>query len=125
MTIKEAILRSLEDLQKILTHNEIYEHIIDKNYYNFGDAKTPASTISALLGDFIRKNDQRVKRIKGEKSTYLYYLSKFGNHLKEKLPLAQPMNMTELPEYLEYRDKMLIKLNDIPQSSNLLASDNT
>lgn len=81
MTIKEAILKSLEDLQKILTHNEIYEHIINKNYYNFGDAKTPASTISALLGDFIRKNDQRVKRIKGEKSTYLYYLSKFEQDL--------------------------------------------
>lgn len=47
MTIKEAILKSLEDLQKILTHNEIYEHIINKDYYNFGDAKTPASTISA------------------------------------------------------------------------------
>ena len=47
------------------------------------------------------------------------------NHLKEKLPLAQPMNMTELPAYFEYRDKMLLKLNDIPQSSNLLASDNT
>lgn len=77
MTIKEAILKSLEDLQKLLTHNEIYEHIIVKNYYNFGDAKTPSSTISALLGDFIRKNDERVKRIKGEKSTYLYYLAKF------------------------------------------------
>ncbi|MBK8827733.1 MAG: M23 family metallopeptidase [Saprospiraceae bacterium] len=47
------------------------------------------------------------------------------NHLKEKLPLAQPMNMTELPAYFEYRDKMLLKLNDIPQSNNLLASDNT
>ena len=81
MTIKEAILKSLEDLQKLLTHNEIYEHIISKNYYHFGDAKTPASTISALLGDFIRKNDQRVKRIKGEKSTYLYYLSKFEQDL--------------------------------------------
>jgi len=76
MTIKEAILKSLEDLHKLLTHNEIYEHIMSQKYYDFGDAKTPASTISALLGDFIRKNDQRVKRIKGEKSTYLYYLAK-------------------------------------------------
>lgn len=81
MTIKEAILKSLEDLQKSLTHNEIYEHIISKNYYDFGDAKTPSSTISALLGDFIRKNDERVKRIKGEKSTYLYYLAKFEQDL--------------------------------------------
>ncbi len=81
MTIKEAILKSLEDLQKLSTHNEIYDYIISKNYYDFGDAKTPSSTISALLGDFIRKNDERVKRIKGEKSTYLYYLAKFEQDL--------------------------------------------
>lgn len=81
MTIKEAILKSLEDLKKLSTHNEIYDYIISKNYYNFGDAKTPSSTISALLGDFIRKNDERVKRIKGEKSTYLYYLAKFEQDL--------------------------------------------
>ena len=81
MTIKEAILKSLEDLQRLLTHNEIHEHIINQNYYNFGDAKTPAATISALLGDFIRKNDQRVKRIKGDKATYLYYLAKFEQDL--------------------------------------------
>lgn len=35
------------------------------------------------------------------------------NHLKEKLPTAQPMNMTELPAYFEYRDQMLLKLNQI------------
>lgn len=76
MTVKEAILKSLEDLHKLLTHNEIYEHILSQKYYDFVDAKTPA-----LLGDFIRKNDQRVKRIKGEKSTYLYYLAKFEQDL--------------------------------------------
>jgi len=81
MTIKEAILKSLEDLHKLLTHNEIYEHIVNHKYYDFGEAKTPASTISALLGDFIRKNDTRVKRIKGKQSQYLYYLAKFEQDL--------------------------------------------
>ena len=99
MTIKEAILKSLEDLHKLSTHNEVYTHVIKKEYYNFGDAKTPASTISALLGDFIRKNDQRVKRIKSTKSTYLYYLAKFEedfdinkvtSSLAEKSELKQP-----------------------------------
>jgi murein DD-endopeptidase MepM/ murein hydrolase activator NlpD len=33
------------------------------------------------------------------------------NHLKEKLPAALPMNMTELPTYFEHRDKLLFKLN--------------
>ncbi len=32
MTIKEATLKSLEDLQSLSTHNEIYRHIIDKKY---------------------------------------------------------------------------------------------
>lgn len=81
MTIKEAILKSLEDLHKLLNHNDIYEHIINQGYYNFGDAKTPASTISALLGDFIRKSDTRVKRIKGKQSQYFYYLAKFEQDL--------------------------------------------
>jgi len=40
------------------------------------------------------------------------------NHLKEKLPSAKPMNMTELPSYFEYRDKMLLKLNDIKSTHN-------
>jgi len=81
MTIKEAILKSLEDLHKLLNHNDIYEHIINQGYYNFGDAKTPTATISALLGDFIRKSDTRVKRIKGKQSQYFYYLAKFEQDL--------------------------------------------
>ncbi|MGB5868316.1 MAG: hypothetical protein WBG69_10640 [Arcobacteraceae bacterium] len=81
MTIKEAILKSLEDLHKLSSHNEIYDNIISQKYYDFKDAKTPTATISALLGDFIRKNDQRVKRINGEKSTYLYYLAIYEQDL--------------------------------------------
>lgn len=114
MTIKEAILKSLEDLKKLLTHNEIYEHIINQNYYNFGDAKTPASTVSALLGDFIRNNDQRVKRIKGDKSTYLYYLAKFeqdlnineiASNISEK---SEPKKLKKNQTYLERDLHMLL-----------------
>lgn len=48
------------------------------------------------------------------------------NHLKEKLPVAQPMNMTELPKYFEFRDKMLLKLNGINDSNNIgIAANNT
>jgi len=76
MTIKEAILKSLEDLTNPITHKNIYENIRSMNYYNFGDAKTPEATISARLGGFIRNGDTRVKRIKGDGNYYLYYLSK-------------------------------------------------
>jgi hypothetical protein len=70
MTIKEAILKSLDDLKNKVNNSEIYEHIIRQDYYSFGNAKTPKSTISAQLGDFIRKNDSRVKRIKGKSGIF-------------------------------------------------------
>ncbi len=54
----------------------VYNHIVDSKYYDFGGAKTPGSTISAVLGDFIRNGDTRVKRIKQDGGTYTYYLTK-------------------------------------------------
>lgn len=75
MTIKEAILKSLDDINTLTKYSEICEHIINNGYYDFGAAKTPDATISALLGDFIRNGDTRVKRIK-QGGSYLYYLTK-------------------------------------------------
>ena len=93
MTIKEAILKSLEDLRQVSSHWDVYHHIIEKQYYNFTKAKTPESTISAQLGDFIRTNDTRVKRIKGEGGTYLYYLSKYEQDLAlENIPFSESKN---------------------------------
>lgn len=76
MTIKEAILKSLEDLVDGGMSFEIYQHIVQKGYYEFINGKTPAATVSALLGDFITKGDNRVKRIKNSKNIYRYYLAK-------------------------------------------------
>ncbi|MFK5977106.1 MAG: hypothetical protein QM493_11435 [Sulfurovum sp.] len=76
MTIKEAILKSLEELKQLVTHNDVYNNIITKKYYHWEDNQTPKQTVSALLGDFIRKNDTRVKRTKGKGGTYFYYLAK-------------------------------------------------
>lgn len=76
MTIKEAILKSLDGINGLSNYMEVYNHIVAKNYYDFGTAKTPSATISALLGDFIRSGDTRVKRIKQENGSYAYYLTK-------------------------------------------------
>ena len=76
MTIKEAILKSLDEINDLTTYMDVHNHIVKNSYYDFGTAKTPASTISALLGDFIRNGDTRVKRIKQEGGTYAYYLRK-------------------------------------------------
>lgn len=76
MTIKEAILKSLDDINGLTNYMEVYDHIIKNSYYDFAAAKTPSATISALLGDFIRTGDSRVKRIKQQGGTYSYYLTK-------------------------------------------------
>lgn len=81
MTIKEAILQSLEDIKVLANSTEVYQHIVNKAYYSFDVAKTPASTVSALLGDFIRKKDSRVKRIKGSGGVFLYYLTKYEQEI--------------------------------------------
>lgn len=76
MTLKEAVLKSLEDINDITNYLAVYNHIVNKKYYDFGAAKTPSATISAVLGDFIRNGDSRVKRIKQFGGTYSYYLTK-------------------------------------------------
>jgi len=74
MTIKEAILKSLEDLIFPQSYIEITDYILKKGYSKFA-GETPHSTVSALCGDFIRNGDTRVRRIK-EKGAYFYYLAK-------------------------------------------------
>jgi uncharacterized protein len=76
MTQKEAVLKSLEELQDVTNYLEVYNHIVKHNYADFGASKTPSSTVSAILGDFIRNGDSRVKRIKLNGGTYNYYLTK-------------------------------------------------
>lgn len=75
MTIKEAILKSLDDIQALANYLEIYNHIIERKYYGFG-SKTPITTVSSILGDLIRDGDSRIKRIRRPGETYLYYLTK-------------------------------------------------
>lgn len=75
MTIKEAILKSLEDIGELTNYTEVTNHITTNSYYDFKDAKTPQATVSALLGDFVRLGDTRVKRIK-KSGAYFYYLTK-------------------------------------------------
>jgi hypothetical protein len=76
MTIKEACLQSLSDLKRVAHSKEIYQHMVSRGYYDFKNARTPASTVSALLGDFVRNGDDRVKRISGKGGTFTYYLTK-------------------------------------------------
>lgn len=82
MTLKEAILKALEDLEKPVGSGALYEYLLDKQYWPpLNDHKTPRSSVAAALGDFIRNKDSRVLRHKPEGQTFLYFLSKHADQV--------------------------------------------
>ena len=80
MTIREAILKALKDNKKLMSHKDVYNYIVRNHLAKF-EGKTPEATVSAILGDFIRSNDNRVRRIKTPNSSYLYYFSEYEDDL--------------------------------------------
>src|SRR5690606_9509552 len=102
-----------DDLNGLTNYMEVHDHIIKNGYYDFGTAKTPASTISALLGDFIRNGDTRVKRIKQEGGYYAYYLTKNEQDIGiEILSRSTETTSTKLPKTKtkSYNERDLHKL---------------
>ena len=100
MTIKEAVLKSLEEIKNPIGSYELCEYITAKSYAEF-KGKTPHNTVSAHLTDFIYKNDKRVKRIKKTGGNYLYYLSKFEEEINENIIKIKPVAVTKKESYKE------------------------
>jgi hypothetical protein len=107
MTIKEAILKSLEDLKTPVSYKVVYDHIL-KNKYYFSSGKTFKDTVSSRLGEFISTGDLRIKRIKNSENVYLYYLSK----MEEEIDLSKIQTKTEEKEEF-YKDKKTYKERDL------------
>ena len=79
MTIKDAILKSLEDFPQGATAREVYKNIIDKSIFTFNkEAKTPGDTVSACLSTMIKKQDVRVRRFENDKNVFCYVLQKYA-----------------------------------------------
>ena len=109
MTIKEAILKSLDDIKALANHSVVTQHIIDNAYYDFSNALTPKDTVSAQLGDFIRKGDSRVQRIMQKGATYSNYLSKYESLIKNDQ--LEESNITgKTTEQKSYTERSLHKL---------------
>ncbi len=109
MTVKEAILKVLEEHKCTLTYLEVHEKIMKKNYVDWSNAKTPSETTSAQLGSFIRKNDTRVKRVKGKRG-FEYYLSKYEDEINlaeivEDVPISKITKKSK-----EFKERDLHKL---------------
>ncbi len=85
MTIKEAVLKSMEEIQEPTHYKNILKHIQQNKYYDFSDSKTPDLTISGTLTGFIQKGDTRVQRIKNDGGKYLYYLTKNEQNISTKI----------------------------------------
>ena len=52
MILKEVVLKRLEGINDKTNYLAVLNHIVDKKYYEFGEAKTLGSIISTLLGDY-------------------------------------------------------------------------
>lgn len=76
MTIKEAIIKSLEEIKGFANPQEIHDYIVKSEYFEFG-AKNPVAIVSANLGDLIRRGDSRLRRQKIQRNSYSYILTKY------------------------------------------------
>ncbi|WP_345081736.1 hypothetical protein [Nemorincola caseinilytica] len=111
-TIRDAILKSLEDLGNLSNSTDICNHILSNKYYDFGGAKTPTNTVSAQLGDFIRNGDTRVKRIKKEGGVYFYYLAKNEQNIESDILTATEngTHQRKIEKVKSYEERDLHKL---------------
>lgn len=110
MTIKEAIIKVLEEQKAALTYLEVLDKIDEKNYIDWTNAKTPSDTVGAQLGHFIRQNDSRVKRIKGKKG-FEYYSSKYENDLNLNAIIEDDIiNLKKSSENKTYQERHLHRL---------------
>ncbi|SEW53739.1 HTH domain-containing protein [Chitinophaga arvensicola] len=81
MTLNDAIIASLDEIKEPTTYMQVYKKIMERNYYDFRGGKTPWSTVSASLGNFIRNRDSRVKRIPQKGGNFTYFLSKYESEI--------------------------------------------
>jgi len=115
MTLTEAVFKSLEDINELTNYIHVFENIVSKKYYNFGESKTPTATVSAILGQLIRNGDTRVKRVKMPGNTYNYYLTKNESNINiETLTEAVPNTKAHIERGTEkiktYEERDLHKL---------------
>lgn len=72
MTIKEAIIRTLQESKGLSTYLDVLAHIQKNKYCEFAGL-TPKATVSAQLGDLVKSGDSRIKRVKKQEGGGYYY----------------------------------------------------
>ena len=109
-TLKEAALRALEDMKQPSNHWTVLKQIQEKKYFDFGDSRTPESTVSAQLGDLVRAGDSRINRVRQPNGTYLYFLTQWDVNI-EQLPAENvPTSVTPKEKPKSYQERDLHRL---------------
>jgi len=92
MTIKQAILKSFNDLNTPLNNIMLYEHIVNNGYFVFPGITKPLITISYTLNRLYGKGEGLVNREKASKGKgYLY----FPIQIKEEVPVIEDIKTLE------------------------------
>jgi len=74
MTIKEAVLVALAGANQPMGYDEVTQYIVKNHLYESRGLTLDAS-VSAQLGEFIRKNDTRIGRIKHTRQKFYLMLA--------------------------------------------------
>ena len=109
MTVKEAIIKVLSEQKKALTYLEVHKLIDEQDLIDWSNAKTPSDTVGAQLGEFIRKGDARVKRVKGKKG-FEYYLAKYEDELNLSEIVEETITKVSIKKSHTYQERDLHKL---------------
>jgi len=115
-TMTDIILKSLEDFDEPVMYLALYKHAVEKGYLNPNDfGKTPDASFSSRIGEFVRKNDARIKRM-GKKGEYRYYLSSkesqmsFSNVQQTDFEIATDKKSTKVKDANNFTERSLHKL---------------
>ncbi len=97
MTLKEAVLKCLDDSQIPLGYLQVLEDIKSKSYFSFDNIQNPETAIGSILGTFIRVGDVRVRRLRKNRR-YLYYLAKYEHLISNELEVENLNNEVQNSE---------------------------
>ncbi|MFV5703054.1 hypothetical protein ACM55F_14375 [Flavobacterium sp. XS2P12] len=120
MTIKESILKSLDEIKGFANPTEIHDYIVEKKYFEFG-AKNPIAIVSANLGELVKRGDSRIRRQKIRKGSYSYILTKYEQDINASV--VEKDKIEYIPEKINRKDFLEKDLHTL--LSSYLKSINT
>ena len=97
MKLKEAVLKSLKELNETATYKVVFQHIKKNSYYDFGDTISPESSVSAALGNLARDEAYNVKKEANSEGTLYGSIrkSEILDMIENKMPSSDFIGLTD------------------------------